>query len=226
MNGGVVIEARRGNAMAMQFLAVAIQRYEFNFAAAQIDADANVLRFDELGRDREWRHEKSVGKAGGIGGKKSGEVGDDFGANFADLVFRGIFIDFKFCEWNVVVEGDNRTVASILILHRSGLIERLAGTREICDADVQNKFGTGRGAAEKSAARVILRIGFGKDAADQDAAGWWCAGYAHGVEMIFLKCLHQSEIEKINHAARLLGRRIGFVEQAGGFGRSGLSCCD
>ena len=106
------------------------------------------------------------GKGGGVGVKKGDEVGGDFGANFADVFFGRVFVDFKFCQRDVVVQGDDRAVAGILILNGGQFVERLFGTRQIEDPDVEKKFGAWSGAAQESAANAILRIDFGEDAAN------------------------------------------------------------
>lgn len=107
-----------------------------------------------------------VGKSSGVGTKKGGEVGDDFGANFADVFFGRVFVDFKFCQRDVVVQGDDRAVAGILILNGGQFVERLLGARQIEDPDVEKEFGAWSGAAQESAANAILRISFGEDAAN------------------------------------------------------------
>ena len=105
-----------------------------------------------------------------IGADERSEIGGDFRGDFLEFVAGGVAGQLKTLGGNVGSHGDDGTVAR----DRSGgtceFVERLPGSFEVVDADIKNDVRAHWFTPHEKAARAILLIGLGKNAADAESA--------------------------------------------------------
>jgi len=100
-----------------------------------------------------------LGESAGICGQDFRQTGGNLGADLADIFLGWILVEFVSGQGNVIVEGDDRPelVAARLFLRK--LVERLIGTRQIKDANVEKKFRIYGSSTQQRAADAIFSSG-------------------------------------------------------------------
>lgn len=163
-----------------------------------------------FGRQKGWNFEADLlGKGVGIGAQERRQAGDNLRANFSDIFLGRVFVELVLRQGDVGVEGDDRPELAAARLFGRQLIERLSGTRQIENANIQEKTGVAGSASPKRTADTIFRIRFRKDAADCSSAGWILTSGAGSAVTIFLKKLQQSLAEEIRQVTGLRRRQVG-----------------
>jgi hypothetical protein len=105
-----------------------------------------------------------------IGADERGEIGGDFRGDFLEFIARGIAGQLKALGGNVGSDGDDGTVARVRSGGTCEFVERLPGSFEVVDADIKNDVRAHWFTPHEKAARAILLIGLGKNAADAESA--------------------------------------------------------
>ena len=82
-----------------------------------------------------------MGKSVVIGGQKCRQTGGNLRADFADIFFAWVLVEFVLRQGDVGVERDDRPVLAARRLLRGGLIKRLVGPSQIENTYVEKKPG-------------------------------------------------------------------------------------